>query len=304
MGCVEYSPIVAETRLRRWLWKKVVERKLGRKVSSHLIRRTANKCGVVNPFCTSLAEAQQCFDDCDREYAALKKRAPELCLEFLQSLASNESGEVVSASQKAARQLLRTERQRQDARHLRQVLGNAQGGAIACIEVVDGDGLLEVSTQDDVEHHTMAMCAARFRLTEDTPPMTEPLRSALGFLGTTAAARQILAGTYEPPPDVDDLTREFLSVLQATAPLDPANRISCEITRHDFQQHWRKARERTSSSLSGLHYGHYKAAAHSDLLSEVHALMTELAVTGGTPLARWESGLSSYVGETKGRYSG
>jgi hypothetical protein len=103
----------------------------------------------------------------------------------------------------------------------------------------------------------MDMCSARFRLTEDTPPMTEPLLSELGYLGTTAAARQILAGTYVPPPGVDTITRQFLAALQASAPLDPANRISCEITRQDFQQHWRRAKERTSSSLSGLHYGHY-----------------------------------------------
>ena len=115
--------------------------------------------------------------------------------------------------------------------------------------------------------------------------MTEPLRSALGFLGTTEVARQILAGTYEPPSEVDEQTRHFLSILQATAPLDPTNCISCEITRGDFQQHWQQAREHTSSSVSGLHYGHYKSAAHSELLSEIHAIMTELAVTGGTPLA-------------------
>jgi hypothetical protein len=186
-----------------------VERKLGHKVSSHLIHHTAKKCGIVNPFGTSLTEAQQCYEECNREYAALKKRAPDLCLEFLQSLASNESGEVDSASQKAARHLLRTERQRLNAWHFRQVLGNTQGGAIARIEVMEGNGLLEVSTQADVEHHTMAMCAACFRLSEDTPPMIEPLRGELGFLGTTAVARQILAGTYEPPPDVDNLTWEF-----------------------------------------------------------------------------------------------
>jgi hypothetical protein len=86
-----------------------------------------------------------------------------------------------------------------------------------------------------VEYHTMAMCSARFHLTEDTPPMTEPLRSELGYLGTVVAARQILVGTYVPPPGVDSITRHFLSALQATAPLATANRISCEITRHDFQ---------------------------------------------------------------------
>ena len=53
-------------------------------------------------------------------------------------------------------------------------------------------------------------------------------------------------------------------------------------------------------SLAYTSYGHYKAAAHSDLLSEIHALMTELAVTGGTPLAHWESGLSVMLEKQKG----
>jgi hypothetical protein len=97
--------------------------------------------------------------------------------------------------------------------------------------------ILEVINQEDVEHYTMDMCEARFRLTENTPPMMEPLQTALGFMGTTEAAQQILAGTYVPPPEVDEHTRQFLTELQATAPLDPANRISCEITRQDFQHH-------------------------------------------------------------------
>ena len=157
-----------------------------------------------------------------------------------------------------------------------------------------------MTAQDDVECHTMNMCTERFHLTEITPPMTEPLCHALGFLGTSVTVRQILADTYIPLPGIDAITREFLLSLKASGPLDPANRISCEITRQDFQQHWRKSRERTSSSLSGLHYGHYKAAAQSDLLSEMHAIMTELAVTGGAPLARWESGLSVMLEKMKG----
>ena len=98
------------------------------------------------------------------------------------------------------------------------------GGAISRIEVETVDGIEEMTSQQDVENHTMNMCSARFCLTENTPPMTEPLRSELGFLGTTAAAQQILAGTYEPPPGVDAITRgEFLATLNANAPLDPVN---------------------------------------------------------------------------------
>jgi hypothetical protein len=93
---------------------------------------------------------------------------------------------------------------------------------------------------------------------------------------------------------------EFINTLQANAPRDPRHRISCEITKEDFQRYWRRIKERTSSSLSGLHYGHYKAAATEDPLSEIHALFTQLAVTGASPLARWEKGLSCMLEKTAG----
>ena len=37
-----------------------------------------------------------------------------------------------------------------------------------------------------------------------------------------------------------------------------------------------------------------------DTLSEIHALMTELAVTGASPFARWETGLSCMLEKTAG----
>jgi hypothetical protein len=199
MGKVEYSPVVAATRLRGWLWQKIVRWKQGWRVSCNLLRRTAKKCGITDALHISLAEAQRRYEACNKDYAALKKRAPELRHEFLHGLSSNETGDVTPESQKAAQRQLSHERQHHDARHLRQVLGSAQGGAISRIEVVQGDVILEVTGQEDVECYTMEMCEAQFRLTENTPPMTAPLLGDLGFLGTTVVARQILAGTYEPP---------------------------------------------------------------------------------------------------------
>jgi hypothetical protein len=185
--------------------------------------------------------------------------------------------------------------------HLHQVLGRAMGGTISRVSFISNDDVIEGHTQDEVECPTLDKCYNRFQLTKGTPPMMEPLCSELGYLGTTDAAHQILASTFIPPLGVDAITREFLVALQATTPLDPSNCISCKIIHHDFQQHWRKAREHTSSSLSGLHYGHYKAAADSNYLSEVHALMTELAVIGGAPfLWWWQSGLSVMLKNQKG----
>jgi hypothetical protein len=197
--------------------------------------------------------------------------------------------------------MLQQERQRLDARHLKRILAKVQGSAITRIEVLEEGTYVEKTDQADVEEHTMAMCSAHFRLTENTPLRQELLSSALSpFAVETAVARGILKGTYLVPPGTDDFTRKFLQTIQASAPLDPQLHISCKITKEDYQHYWKKPRECTSSSISGLHYGTYKAAAHSDHLSKIHALLTELTVTGACPFSRWETGLSCMLEKAAG----
>merc|ERR1711966_623586 len=68
--------------------------------------------------------------------------------------------------------------------------------------------------------------------------------------------------------------------------------VSAIITKEDFQHYRRRMKERTAEYMGGRHFGHYKAAAHSDFLSEVHAKTIELVTkTGATP-DRWSKGLS------------
>jgi hypothetical protein len=301
MGNVDFSPEVDLAKKRKELWKMIVRKREGGRVSAAKIKRKARLCGVLSPLSVNLSQARRSFRAADLAYDALKQRAPYHRHEFLCDRAANKSGEVPEAAQQAARRLLRQEKQRSDARHLKRVLAKIQGGAVSRIEVMEDGEYVEKTSQEEVEQHTMAMCSARFRLTEDTPLRQEPMLSELGLLAVNSdAAKAILQGTYTIPAEVDDYTHEFLDTIQACAPPDPTARISCAITKEDFQVYWRKTKERTSSSISGLHYGHYKAAASNDYLSEIHALMTELAVTGASPLARWEMGLSCMIEKVAG----
>lgn len=63
-----------------------MEQKLGQKISCHLICCTAKKCGVMDPFCTTLEEAQWCFDECNGEYAVLKNGLWSFGLNFFRAL--------------------------------------------------------------------------------------------------------------------------------------------------------------------------------------------------------------------------
>jgi hypothetical protein len=197
--------------------------------------------------------------------------------------------------------LLTQEKQQSDPRHLKRVLAKVQGGAITRIEVMENGTYVEKMSQADVEQHTMAMCSYRFRLTENTPLRQEPMRSELGLLAVnTEAACAILQGTYTVSAETDEYTREFINTIQASSPREPQLQITCVITKEDFQRYWKKTKERTSSSISGLHYGHYKAASSHVTLSKIHALMTKLAVKGASPLACWEMGLSCMLEKAVG----
>ena len=111
-------------------------------------------------------------------------------------------------------------------------MGNTRAGCISQVEVLEqGDYVLR-TTQAEVEDSSIrANNEAHFRLTEDTPTMQEPLKSALGYHGTDKV-KQMLAGTYVCPPGVDAFTRASLETLATQHPL--ADNIDPNISKEDY----------------------------------------------------------------------
>ena len=288
MGHVDFSPEINDARKKRDFWRLVLRQRSGRRVCSRLIRRKAHACGITCPLSISRSQARKNFVKADARYRSLKPKAPDTREAWLVKRTRDPT--LDDDAQKRASRMLRIERQRQSNRHLRRVQGTLRSGSVSKVEELNENGEPVIREgQEEVEQAVMANNEARFRLTENTPPMTEPLRSELGFLGNTEAARQILNGTYECPPEVDEYTKAFLAQIQVPQQ-QPQVRLS--ITSDDYIWYWKKAKERTSSSFSGLHFGHWKAAIGTPLLVEFHALFTEVAFTGGLPLGRWQQGLS------------
>ena len=107
----------------------------------------------------------------------------------------------------------------------------------------------------------------------------------MGFVGDTEAARAILEGTYVYPPGIDPATKLLLEEAAKTYTKMPADEIATYVTVEDFQYYWQRANERISSSYSGLHFGHYKAASFDPELSALHAAKLTLCAKMGVPLA-------------------
>jgi hypothetical protein len=68
----------------------------------------------------------------------------------------------------------------------------------------------------------------------------------------------------------------------------------------DFQDYWKKAKERTSSSILTLHFGHYKAVSKNETLCKMHSVFVDIAVNLGFSPTRWQRGLTVMLEKKKG----
>jgi len=124
-----------------------------------------------------------------------------------------------------------------------------------------------------------------------SPFLTKPLTSLVGPFGTGPAAQAILQGTFICPPGTDEDTRHYIKALQFPSLAARQSHVLAILRPEDFISHWRQAKERTSSSPSGLHFGHYKAATFETSLATIHARFTQLVFMSGLSISRYQQGL-------------
>ena len=63
------------------------------------------------------------------------------------------------------------------------------------------------------------------------------------------------------------------------------------ITPEDFKRFWKRVGEFTSSSMLGIHYGHYKAAIQYDISTKILAQQLTVVARSGIPPESWRVGL-------------
>ena len=91
---------------------------------------------------------------------------------------------------------------------------------------------------------------------------------------------------------MDAATRELFEESSHIGGMVTPDSVDGLISQERWQQPWKKVKEDTSSSQSGLHFGHYIAGTDCDYISQFHALQVLLALMKGIALERWSKGLS------------
>jgi hypothetical protein len=146
--------------------------------------------------------------------------------------------------------------------------------------------------QEDVEQAIQRECKVRFSLAHSAPIMNLLLGERLHYASDELLARAIITGTYNIPTDLDPATAMILlEIGKLGMKIVNGKNNKIIITPEDFKHFWKKANEFTSSSMSGVHYGHYTAAIQDAFSTEVLALQLTVIAWSRIPPESWSIGL-------------
>jgi hypothetical protein len=147
-----------------------------------------------------------------------------------------------------------------------------------------------ITNPTDIAKHISAANTRQYHQAHDTPFGKEPLKTYFGYRGDTSGAKSIIKGILPPPEIMGQLLPETQSILKYLSTLPRITDKETEPTRiltEQFRQLYTKLDERTSSSPSGRHLGHYKVASKMDLLSNLHSNMMSIPYMVGISPQRW-----------------
>jgi hypothetical protein len=105
-------------------------------------------------------------------------------------------------------------------------------------------------------------------------------------------ARAIITGTYEIPSDIDPATKLILEKIgKLGIKLVNEEGTKIIITPENLQRFWNSVGEFTSLTMSGVHYGHYKAAIQCHISTKILAQQLTVVAWSGFLPESWSIGL-------------
>ena len=134
----------------------------------------------------------------------------------------------------------------------------------------------------------------------EAPICNGVLFDEFGYTSNTAAGRDVLDGSHVAPIGTNQATLDLFAVVADIRQRIPQDSVSICITPQQWRRYWQAVNEETSSSESGLHFGHYVVGSASDIISYYHAARVTVIIAHTIQLERWSRGLSVMLEKTLG----
>jgi hypothetical protein len=201
-----------------------------------------------------------------------------------------------------AKARIRNESSRKMWRRINRVTKPATGRACMQVEVERNGQVFSFTAKDDIELEIQSECQQRFNLGHSAPISRSRLGEELNYFANDSIAEQLISGTYPIPDDMDHPTALMITEIGRMGRLvrETGDRETISVLATDYQRYFHRINENTSSSPSGLHLGHDKAAAQCNELSEIFALQMSTIVHTGIHPSRWGVALQVMIEKIAG----
>jgi endonuclease/exonuclease/phosphatase family metal-dependent hydrolase len=289
----EFSPEIQNWLDRCHLLKWMLRYHQGKRVNAGNMRRFARRLGVKNCMKYSAEEVVEMYRETKAHTKDLMAESAYLRKNFLHEKLNDAIANGRDEEANRVRSVLRGEAQRKQWQGILRATKPRGVTSVTRVEVTQEDGTTrEYSTKESVEEALMTELRTRFGRAATAPICQGVLYDLLGVYADTDAAIDILEGRFVPPADVDQRTLILLEEIANIWRKMGEGEVSIAISTEDYQYYWKHVKERISSSISGLHFGHYKSIAHDDELSSLLARKLSLITKTGAAPERWARGLS------------
>ena len=290
---LEFSPTVGQWLKKRAVLKWILRWHDGKVPDPRNLLRTAKRQHIENPLELSRFEVESRLVACMQEIYNNRRHAPSLRKRHLQWCLTLAQGRSDDTASKEIQEIIKSEARRRQQRRINAQIKQLAGRSIVNVTVTTPTGDRTYDSKDQVERHTAHHLRQRFSLGQRAPLHHDTLHQDFGDLADTAATHQLFNGTYEFPKNCDIATVQYLQeAARIKSELQALPTIQQAVTTYEFIKFWATAKESTSSSKSGRHFGHYKAVTdHPDLVT-LHVTNINLAAMRGEPLKRWCEGVN------------
>jgi hypothetical protein len=189
-------------------------------------------------------------------------------------LASAKAEEEKRPMEKMLNTLKERERQQECSRKLKFIFGDIRRG-VTFVEVPldNGDWKL-VTSKVIIEKGCIDENIRGFTQASDTPALVQNQIDLLGRTANSDTSHVILDGTINP--NLDSEIQSLAPFLTMPEKVRVSNHLKVTISTEEYWREWKKCKEYTSSGMSLLHFGHFKASCLVPKKLEVDVKIYEL----------------------------
>ena len=192
------------------------------------------------------------------------------------------------------------EKAKDEWKRIKFAIGKPLAGATTKIQIaIDGE-TVDITDPDKMNREIQKSSRDRFTLAYSAPIQRTSLKDKLGACGETPFAQHLLEGHADIPPDVDLATRSLIEEMMSLWEKMQSKHKPPLITQHNYKGHWGRTKEGTSSAMSTIHFGHWKAFLQVVAIMDFECRTMTLIARSGVPLERWSKGLQVMLKKTPG----